>query len=526
MKRVLIIVCCLVFISKSFSQVIEQDSLALISLYKNLNGPEWFNNMHWLEESYSVSRWYGVEVRNSRVVELDLAGNNLNGNIPTEIGDLDSLSILNLSYNEICSMPSDISKLLTLDTLSLGGCPVCSIPSEMGQLRDLKLLSLSYSEIKTLPDELGELYKLKYLYANNSLIENIPETIGGLTSIEIIYLEINEITNLPASIGNCLNLKELYLNSNKIPEVPVGIGNLENLEKLVLGKNCLESIPNEVYNLTNLKMLNYAVNKLDSISPLIGNLDKLENFQIFDCEFTYLPEEIGNCTKLNQLYAYGNNLDRLPHSMLDLINLNTLNVSYNALTFGDIEPFVTIPGISYFYQDSIGTRIDTTAILDSGFYMEVLTDGDYNQYQWKKNNEVIEGATDPYLGFSSLNYADSGSYVCEITSTIATELTLYTQPIVLSVIDNTAIEEDIISYEELFKLYSGQEQNYFQIEIPVAMLCDKPHVEIYSINGHWIKSFNLVDRIKYFDLSGNKRGVYLALFYIDNCKVADRKFVF
>ena len=68
-----------------------------------------------------VARWKGArEVEGGRVVELEWFKRGLTGSIPAEIGDLDGLHELSLSYNEISGdLPSEISKLTSLTGLDV-----------------------------------------------------------------------------------------------------------------------------------------------------------------------------------------------------------------------------------------------------------------------------------------------------------------------------------------------------------------------------------------------------------------------
>ena len=69
------------------TQVLVQDSIALVALYDSTNGDNWYNNLNWLDENLPVGNWYGIEIENYSVVQTNLSSNNLAGNIPSEIGN-------------------------------------------------------------------------------------------------------------------------------------------------------------------------------------------------------------------------------------------------------------------------------------------------------------------------------------------------------------------------------------------------------------------------------------------------------
>ena len=509
MKRLLIISLILFSSILCKSQVVVQDSLALVALYNNTNGNNWNINNNWLG-FLPVNYWFGIEVENYRVVQINLPYNNLQGDIPIDIGNLDSLSIFDLPYNSIYSLPSSVGSLVTLDTLNLQSCPINELPLESGNLIDLKYLNISYTQISTLPDEICNLTKLEYLYGWNGLLQGLPESIGNMISLKEINLAVNDISNLPTSIGNCTNLIRLQLNANEIPEVPVDIGNLVNLEYLILGGNNINILPDEIFSLTSLKYLNFAANGLETIPSLIGNLTNLENFQFFNNYFTYIPEEIGNCISLDYINGYGNDIDSLPLTLLNLPYVETLFLAYNSLTFEDIEPLISINGFEYWLQDSIGVNIDTTVLIDSTYYMEIQTGGEFNNYQWKKNSTIIEGATNNYFELSNITLADSGIYNCEVTNDIAPGLTLHSRLINLHIKVFTKIDEE----NEDFKAIS---LNVFpnptseKISLKIDNESDPYELEIFLLNEHgeMMRKFG-VERLNSLELNISylNKGVY------------------
>ncbi len=442
MKKILLFMVILHSASYSRSQVIAKDSLALVALFNSTNGGNWFESNHWLDSFFVVNNWYGVEVQDGRVVRLDLSCNNLNGGIPKEIGDLDSLKYLNVLTNALVSLPHTIGQLTKLDTLNFSYTAIDSIPVETMNLHNLTYLNFSNTPITYLPEEIGALTHLQYLLGYDADLHNFPASIGNLTELKQIDFALNQLTNLPIVIGNCTELTSLVLNANKIQSIPTTIGNLTKLEELVLGGNEFGALPEQVFDLTNLKVLNFAHDHIQTVSQSIGKLTKLEDLQFFENEITTLPDEMGNLQSLTYFNAYANNFNSLPLTLLDLHNLQTLFLFENALTFEDIEPLVSIQGFEYYMQDSIGMNIDTVGRLNSDFTLKCITRGSHNKYQWLKNGDTIAGATQYYIEFANLLPKDSGSYRCIVTNTVATSLTLYGRPVRLHVVDASGTSDE------------------------------------------------------------------------------------
>ena len=120
------------------------DRAALVALYNATSGPNWTINTNWLTTA-ALSEWYGVTTDvDGRVTHVYLAQNELNGELPVELGDLTNLQILYLSQNMLSG----------------------AIPAALGDLTNLQQLYLS----------------------QNMLSGEIPAALGDLTSLQILYL--------------------------------------------------------------------------------------------------------------------------------------------------------------------------------------------------------------------------------------------------------------------------------------------------------------------------------------------------
>ena len=69
----------------SFGSVSTEEKEALQALYNSTNGNLWRTTWD-LEKP--VQEWYGVVVKDDKVIELNLEFNNLRGELPEELGNL------------------------------------------------------------------------------------------------------------------------------------------------------------------------------------------------------------------------------------------------------------------------------------------------------------------------------------------------------------------------------------------------------------------------------------------------------
>ena len=106
-----------------------EDRAALVELYNATGGASWTNNTNWLSDR-PIREWYGVSNGpDGRVSELDLSGNQLTGEIPTELGNLSNLAWLYLSGNQLTGcVPAGLWDVPNNDFDQLG-MPFCELES-------------------------------------------------------------------------------------------------------------------------------------------------------------------------------------------------------------------------------------------------------------------------------------------------------------------------------------------------------------------------------------------------------------
>jgi len=84
---------------------------ALVDLYEQTDGPNWSQKAGWLIDQ-NICAWSGLKCAGGHVVELNLAANHLQGEIPRALDALPALTTLQLQNNSLSgSIPVDFCKL-------------------------------------------------------------------------------------------------------------------------------------------------------------------------------------------------------------------------------------------------------------------------------------------------------------------------------------------------------------------------------------------------------------------------------
>lgn len=428
--------------------VINLDSLALVALYNQCNGPNWTRKDNWLVGR--LATWQGVTVEYGRVTFLDLHDPNnsvgLVGPLPAELSNLTAIRCLLLSNNQLSgNLPESWAAFVNLELLMLDKNQFTGVlPDSWSGMKNIYGFGLDY----------------------NYLSGELPQSWSVLQNLEDICLSHNQFTGLlPESWSALIKLKSLFLNSNKLTgTLPVNWSSLERLEVLWLFENQLTgNLPDEWKAFRNMASIDFSNNKLsgnlpDSWSSMTKLISLTLNLNQFNgmlpdswSSFVNLielhldhnqlagsfPESWKAITNLGYLYLNNNQISVLP-LLSDFSMLNVLTVENNLLDFGDIEPNISIPQTIYTYSPQAKIGEVDTIIKNTGteFRTSVTVGGTSNQYQWYKDEVIIAGATSPEYIIPSVSLTDEGNYNCLITNTVATQLTLESNPITLQVKDD------------------------------------------------------------------------------------------
>jgi len=462
------------------AQNLEQDSIALDSLYKSANGEMW--NSNW-GPGVPLSEWDGVTVENGRVegLSLDISQhNNLTGTISTSLYLLDGLKTINLRSLSDLTDIIDFSFMPQLEHLMFNNCDSLELKN-FEVLVDLDILDIRnmplYHEIHY--EDLINLSTLRVYKSNLEVLFGFE----NLVNLEVLILGFNSISTIP-SLENNLVLKEIDFGVNPLTELPeighlselmliniqdIGLqevpdlSTLPNLTSLSAASNEISEFP-DLSNNTKLVSINLGTNNISEV-PKIEGLDDLNFLQlaansIIDIDVSGLQDigqivlrnnklktikgvevltgltsleldsneldslqDLTNLTNLNNLDLSFNNLSMLPDLPNGLENLN-FDVIYNNLAFSELERieehgFVNL-NLSYAPQfPNLSTNNNAPPIFGDSLMLTIPNDGVNSSYTWYKNDEVIPGLvnlTEPTLILDTISLLDKGFYQCEVSN--------------------------------------------------------------------------------------------------------------
>ncbi|NXJ05531.1 LRCH1 protein, partial [Odontophorus gujanensis] len=173
----------------------------------------------------------------------DLSKNRLT-EIPTELCHFVSLETLNLYHNCIKIIPDAIVNLQMLTYLNLSRNQLSSLPACLCGL-PLKVLIASNNKLGSLPEEIGQLKQLMELDVSCNEITALPQQIGLLKSLKELNVRRNYLEVLPQELVQ-LPLVKFDFSCNKVLVIPICFRKMAQLQVLLLENNPLQSPPAQI----------------------------------------------------------------------------------------------------------------------------------------------------------------------------------------------------------------------------------------------------------------------------------------
>ncbi|XP_062002932.1 receptor-like protein 36 [Rosa rugosa] len=297
----------------------------------------------------------------SRLWQLDLSGNQIQGQIPNWIWRLNSLGLLNLSYNSIVNLePLLPNSTFTLFTLDLNSNKIQGIHSSYAFLQ-IGHLGLASNKLRTFPDFLRNQSTLNYLdLSNNQIQGQIPNWIWRLNSLQELNLSCNSLETLEAPLpmaNSSTVVTSLDLHSNQLQgqiplflpfahfldysrnnfssSLPTDIGSfISQTNFLSLSSNKLHgTIPRSICNTTSM-VLDLSYNSLSGIIPQCLTQLSLSVLDLRTNNLTgSIPDNFLEHCKLQTLDLSRNNIQgQFPKSLVNCSSLGVLNLGNNQIT--------------------------------------------------------------------------------------------------------------------------------------------------------------------------------------------------
>ncbi|TYJ38658.1 hypothetical protein E1A91_A04G006600v1 [Gossypium mustelinum] len=269
----------------------------------------------------------------------------LSREIPKVIGKLNLLKGLNLSHNNLNGgIPTSIGNLTNLSMKQLSG----QIPRSLGNLLQLTHLDLSHNQLSgQVPLSILNLTRLEDLtIVENSLEGSIPDDVTAFPDLILLDLPNNLFNGtLPSWLYTAPTLKEIDLSQNQISG-HIKEFQSKSLESIWLENNKLQGLlPSSIFQLLNLIGLSLSSNNLSGVIEL-SMFSNLPNLKYLDLSYNSLSLTSNSTSTVNltSLLLSSCNLSEFPQFLKGLKSLEWLDLSYNRIE-GKIPQWMQEVGI-------------------------------------------------------------------------------------------------------------------------------------------------------------------------------------
>jgi len=426
-----------------------QDSLILVNFY---NDYDFKAEFRWNIES-PMNEWYGVTLNEAGCVErLELSGV-LKGYAYCcmELNAMSQLAHVDLSNNDLNRFP-DMSTAPQLTYVNVANNNL--------EFSDLELLPLNGAELVYAPQAMvDELEDVSRIFINTNEQIDLQYYIQAdyvwyKDDIAIGTTRHLELTNIQASDAGVYRVD---ITNENFPDLT-----LQTIPLTVTVGGCRERDSLALVDIYKYIEFTSEVQQWDFSQPLDswygltltpeGCLERLDLSGVLGEGYFY-SYLTGNLMNLSHLDLSDNDL-RAMSSIQSIPSLEYLNIKNNRLDFNDLYS-VNIYGIEtalYTPQQPVSVNLNPV-IAETGSNRELLVDistnGDRGYvFRWFKDSTQIGIFTDENtFELQNLQADDSGTYICEITSSVFPDLTLYSPTIEVSISSDMRLLDSLILVE-------------------------------------------------------------------------------
>ncbi|XP_030466169.1 disease resistance protein RPV1-like [Syzygium oleosum] len=284
------------------------------------------------------------------------------GKLPTSIGKLELLEVMDLSYTGIMKMPRSIKDLRNLKTLKMAHTPLRNFPENIVNLENLE--EIDFSCCRSLEGEvrcdISGLSSLRILRLSSSVVAGLPMSICHLSRLQTLDIldcdQLRALPKLPSSLLSLVwgskemtvpdlsyltNLKELLLKdveqpktgwlmrilSQKTPNMG-WITRLPSLETLQLSLPMVTNLPGNFSALTQFRELSLSYMKEPDLTQL-SSTSSLSTLRLKHCKIQ--ESKFSSLKYLSELELDGCDLAKID-GLEDLKLLEVLKISRCSIT--------------------------------------------------------------------------------------------------------------------------------------------------------------------------------------------------
>ncbi|KAL5207726.1 hypothetical protein ABZP36_032161 [Zizania latifolia] len=293
----------------------------------------------------------------SQLSSLDLGTNKFTGTVDI-LSDCHHLRSLNLATNNLSGeIPGGFRKLHFLVYISISNNSFTNVSSALSVLQDCPsltslVMTKNFYDGKALPmTGIDGFQNIQvFVIANSHLSGSVPSWLANFTQLKVLDLSWNQLTgNIPAWIGDLEHLFYLDLSNNSLSgEIPNSLSSMKGLLTCNSSQQSTETDYFPFFIKKNKTGKGLQYNQVSSFPPslilshnkltgsILPGFRRLKNLYVLDLSNNHIsgmiPDELSDMSSLESLDLSHNNLTgNIPSSLTKLNFLSSFSVAYNNL---------------------------------------------------------------------------------------------------------------------------------------------------------------------------------------------------
>eukprot|EP01018_Ginkgo_biloba_P002309 Gb_38334 [translate_table: standard] len=271
------------------------------------------------------------------LVYLDLSNNKLTGRLPANLANCTSLTILKVDNNNLEEeIPREVGMLKQLQTLEANHNELTGhLPETLQSCKVLEIIDLGFNRFSTkIPRWIGRLHALRVLVVTaNKFRGNIPSEITRLPKLQILDLSQNHLSGfIPRSLDRLIAMTLQQKTIDFLGYQFIDRGVYADAINLV---SKTRELRYEKTTLSLVTSVDVSSNRLSGEIPVeIGTLKGLRILNVSRNRITgHIPSSLAELSDVESLDLSNNRLHgKLPQEMVSLTFLESFDVSNNMLS--------------------------------------------------------------------------------------------------------------------------------------------------------------------------------------------------
>jgi hypothetical protein len=274
--------------SRSHAVIPASERAVLQALYTSAGGASWTNNTGWNGAVGTECAWYGItcSAGDVNVIRINLAGNNLVGNLPTTLNQLSALQLFDVGFNQLTGAIPPLTGLTALQSFNLRFNQLNGAIPALTGLSALSIFTVDNNQLTGAIPALIGLSALDFFYAYNNQLTGAIPALTGLSSLRFFRVHSNQLTGAIPTLTALSALSVFQANDNQLTGAIPALNGSSDLRAFTVENNQLTGAIPALTGLGALSTFRVDNNQLTGAVPALTGLSALSVFRVDNNQFT------------------------------------------------------------------------------------------------------------------------------------------------------------------------------------------------------------------------------------------------